>query len=174
MPSFQWAEIWVGRSGTKVASFTQFHKRKQHDPRTCDLDGLQHSRSSSSAISATHRRGTTCYSVVRASPDGSQDPPFHRWVDENLLSPPRFVSFLHEDSILCASPSVWMCVCVCVCMYFCVCAPPRNCLSSLCYRTFIPLIIRLSTHIRLQSGTEINNKFSLTSTTPHIYQTGTE
>ena len=73
----------------------------------------------------------------------------------------------------CVTRPLGECVCVCGCVCVCVCVCVWGCLFSLCYRTFISLIIRLSTHIRPQSDTEIN-KWSLTSTTPLTFKTRTE
>jgi len=116
MPLFQWAEMWVGSSGTKMASYTQFHKRKRHDVRTCDVDGLQYSRSSLQAISTTHRWGTTCYSDVRASPDGSEKP-HHLIIDEYM----KVYCQLHVSPFVrirfCVTRPLCEYVCVCVCVW---------------------------------------------------------
>jgi hypothetical protein len=110
MSLYQWAEVWVERIATKIAPFTQFHKRKRHDIQTCDVDGLLYSRSFSSAIRATQQWCTTRYLVFRAFPDGIEEP--HHLIIGKICCPLswgfKFVSFA-----LCVN------VCVCVCVYVC-------------------------------------------------------
>ena len=143
-----------------MASFTQLHKRKRHDVRTCAVKGLQYSRSPSSTIRATHPRGTMRYSDVLASLDESVEP--HRLIIDGYM---KF--YCHPQVPLSLGFDI-------VCLALCVSEWVYDCLSSLCYSTFISLIIRLSTHTRPQSGTEINNEWSFTSTTPHAFKTRTD